>query len=189
MLLNRTIVCSSEYLQKRYRKGTEHLQCCTYIWMLWCGFEGAHAMDALLRMMHYADVLVYASQCWPQPHRMSLTTPALEAWESSTFLSNSIPTCSSFAHTGMSVKVAKEGDAALRTAAGADSFSPQMSHLSPPLSVSLFLPFYVSSPSPFLASLAPGQRKALTPRLQPGLHCQLFFIFHSRGGGCREQES
>lgn len=39
----------------------------------------------------------------------------------------------------------------------------------------------------FLPSLAPGQRKALTPRLLPGLHCQLFFIFH--GGGRASVES
>lgn len=50
----------------------------------------------------------------------------------------------------MSVKVARKGDAALGNAAGADSFSPPLSHLShPPLYLFLcFCLFNVSSHSP-----------------------------------------
>lgn len=84
----------------------------------------------------------------------------------------------------MSVKVARKSDAALGTAAGENSFSPPTSYLPPLLSVSLFIPSYVPSLSFFLLlSFALGQRKALTPRLLPGLHCQLFFIFHGEGVG------
>ncbi len=57
--------------------------------------------------------------------------------------------------------------------------------ISPPPHLYLFLCFClfnVSSHSLLLPSRAPGQRKALTPRLLPGLHCQLFFIFHGGAG-------
>lgn len=125
--------------------------------------------------VHYARFSAVALS--PPPHRTSLTTPACEARESISFLSNSISTCPGFAHTRMGVKVAEEGHAALGFAVGAVSFSPSVSHLSTPRSVSLFPPFYFSSLSLLLLSLAPGQRKALTPWLLLGLHCQLFFFF------------
>lgn len=128
-------------------------------------------------------MLQHASQRWPHPHHMSLITPASEAWESISLLSNSFSARPRFACAGMSVKVARGGDVALGIAARADLFSPPTSHPSPPLCVSLFLPFYVSPLSLFFPSLTSGQRKALTPRLLPGLHCQLFFIFHGEAGG------
>lgn len=56
-------------------------------------------------------------------------------------------------------------------------------------SISFFVYSFLCFFSFPLSSLhAPGQRKALTHWLLPGLHCQLFSIFHLRGGGYDEQE-
>lgn len=87
------------------------------------------------------EVLLRASQRWPDP-------PPHEPYNTCIWsLGIDFPLVKFYLHlprvfTGMNVKVARKGDAALGIAAGADSFSPPLSHLSPlPLSLSLFLPF------------------------------------------------
>lgn len=127
---------------------------------------------------------------------MSLTTPASTAWESISPLVKFYVHLPKVCTHRDECKSCRKSDAALGTAAGENLFSPPMSYFPPLLSVSLFIPSYVPSLSLFLLrSFALGQRKALTPRLLPSLHCQLFFYFSwwgcggGGGGWYREQES
>lgn len=98
--------------------------------------------------MHYCigcimQVLLRASQRWPHPCHMSLTTPASEAWESITFLSKSISTRSRFAHTGISVKVAREGGCGFRNCCGGRLIlTPDVPYLPLYLFLCFFLFFY-----------------------------------------------
>lgn len=136
-------------------------------------------MHAWLRTMHYVGVNACLSAlALTPPHEH--VTPASEAWESISFLSNSISTCPGFAHTGMSVKVAAEGDAALALflLLGRTHSHPSHSLVSLFYFIFFFLPFYVSSlPPPRLRSKESADTSAAA---RPPLSALFYF---SRGGG------
>lgn len=137
--------------------------------------EDAQGMDAWLCTMHYVGLSACLSALASSPPHGPYNTCI---WS----LGINFPLVKFHLHlpkvcTHVSVKVAGKLGAALDTAAS-ENFSPSVSYLPPLLPVSLFIPSYVPSLFLFLLySFALSQRKALTPRLLPSLHCQLFFYF------------
>lgn len=115
---------------------------------------------------------------------MSLTTPASAAWESISPLVKFYLHLPKVCTHRDECKSCKKIGCSFRNCCWWKLILAPTSYLPPLLSVSLFIPSYVPSLSLFLLrSFALGQRKALTPRLLPSLHCQLFFIFHGEGVG------
>lgn len=168
---------------------------CTCVFLRECcdvGFDDTRSMDVRLSPMHYVGATARFSASASSPPQKPRNTWIWSLGINFLLVKFYLYLPKGLHTQGLSVKVAEEGDAALRFAAGAHSFSPLMSHRSASLTLLLcFLPFFMLFLFPsFFPPLLPVKRKRWHLGCSAASTVSSFFYFSCvRGGWYRKQET